>query len=186
MLVAAMPVAQNSAQSAAGPPVDIGRRRDLIRILQPGADFSLGPFRVGQDGRVAPADPDAMIVFDFQWRDRPVQVDLEKDLVRVRVTLGRVPSTTGGAALREGAFATLDDLPATLPQPWTLRLLADHRVQIDWSTRLGLPMSVAGLVGSLTSFLLTLAPYLDLLEEAGVTLAPGAGDAVGMSSAWPG
>jgi hypothetical protein len=85
--------------------------------------------------------------------------------------LGRVPSTASvvEGALRPRSFALLHWMPRSVPQDWHLHLLADHRVRLHTETPVALPITAAGLLGEITLFLLALRPYLDLLDETGVT-----------------
>lgn len=43
---------------------------------------------------------------------------------------------------------------------------------LEAERRASLPMTATGLVSGITSFLLELAPYLDVLDEAGLTAPP--------------
>jgi hypothetical protein len=64
-------------------------------------------------------------------------------------------------------------LPRALPGSWRLSLLPDHRVQLEAGSQVTLPITATDLLVELTRFALDLAPYLDLLDEAGI-----AGEAV--------
>ena len=139
------------------------------------APFMLGPFLVDAQGRLAPRDPEALPAFLVRWRGRLIRARLrpsQSDLGRLllRSVLGRVPSTADGAdpALRPNSFAALRCLPRNLPAGWCLSLLPDHSVVLEAGADLPLPITASGLVAKLTSFLLRLGPYLDLLEELGV------------------
>ncbi len=163
----------------------VSSRRNLHRMLEPGASFGIGPFSVAPALGMTPIDPASPVVFDIAWRGRPVAARLEQGDLHVSAILGRVPSTAaGGAPLHAGVFEFLGQLPAELPPPWTLSLLPDHRVQVAWSQPLPAPMSVAALVCRLTEFLLALAPYLDLMEESGVSLLPPSAAADGGTSSF--
>lgn len=132
-------------------------------------EVAWGPFIVDQAGRLAPRDPAVATGLGFCWRECRVRVRLLDGRLSLRATPGRVPSTAGaGRGLREAAFATLRRLPPALPEAWRLRLRADHRIDLEAEMRLDLPATVAELLTVLTCFLLALAPYLDLLEEAGL------------------
>ena len=89
----------------------------------------------------------------------------------MQAPLGRVPSTARPAnqGQREASFQLLHALPATLPHGWRVGLAADHRVMLEVERHVPLPITATTLVTEMTCFLLALAPYLDLLEETGVT-----------------
>jgi hypothetical protein len=57
-----------------------------------------------------------------------------------------------------------------LPPAWSARLLPDHQPQLEVETSVDLPITVTNLVVELTLFLIILSPYLDLMDQAGVTL----------------
>ena len=70
-------------------------------------------------------------------------------------------------------------LARSVPSGWRVTLLADHRVWLETETRIALPITAAALITEITRFLLALAPFVDLLDEEGLT-ALGAGvDGVG-------
>ena len=143
----------------------------LVRILDPEAGFGVGRLRVTPAQGITLTDPDIPAEFEIDWRGCLVLARLETTSLRVSVILGQVPSmATSGITLRAAVFEMLDRLPAELPLPWSLGLLPDHRVRVEWSQPLPPPISVANLVCRLTEFLLALAPYLDLLEESGIIL----------------
>lgn len=139
------------------------------------APFMLGPFAVDAMGRLAPSDPNALPAFLFHWRDRMVRARFaqsgpDSGEIRLRVTLGRVPSTASplDPESRGRSFALLRTLPRALPPEWQVVLLPDHCVRLEAVTELTLPITATVLLVELTRFLLRLAPYLDLLDEAGV------------------
>ena len=159
------------------------------------APFRLGPFLVDETGRLSPGAPDLFPSFSICWRDRVLHARLaqppapgsERGSLGIEVLLGRVPSTADGAtgpARREDAFAVLSGLPAVLPSGWRMALLADHRIRFELEVGLELPTSAVALVSEVTMLLLELAPYLDVLDEAGV--APVPRSAAGMANTWPG
>jgi len=133
----------------------------------------LGPFSVDEQGRLAPRDPNALPAFLFRWRGRVIRARMrgaEPQLGRLllRSVLGRVPSSAGDdPATRPASFAVLHWLPRELPPGWRLSLLPDHRILLDAGADIALPITASGLVVELAGFLLTLAPYLDLLEGVG-------------------
>ena len=137
--------------------------------------FKMGPFDVDARGRLSPSVGEAAPAFLFRWRGRTirarlVQVDPEGGQLMLQTTLGRVPSTasTPDGTLRPHSFALLHWLPRSVPPDWRLCLLADHRVVLEADPRISLPATAAALLTELTCFLLALAPYIDLLDEAGV------------------
>jgi hypothetical protein len=142
--------------------------------------MTLGPFRVAADGALEPMVEDAAPKFTFGWRRRTVYAKLLPSegsdwCVELRVPLGRVPSSVGApaAARRSPSFALLRDLPASLPEGWRIGLAADHRVLLEAERRPILPMTATALISEITCFLLALAPYLDVLEETGLTAPTG-------------
>jgi hypothetical protein len=158
----------------------------LMQLLPENGGFRVGAFLVDSAGGLAPHDPDRPANFRCHWRERPVRVALERDLLSLTVELGRVPSSvSSGSDLRQSVFSALRGLPATLPDSWELDLLPDHRVRIGVIIQLPPPVTAAAMMISVTHFLLTLAPYLDLLEEVGVA-DPGGSTAAGTANTWPG
>ena len=145
--------------------------------------LTLGPFRVGAAGALEPMVDDPAPRFTCRWRHRTVYARLlpgepEGWRLLLRAPLARVPSSVrpGEAARRSPSFTLLRDLPATLPDGWRIGLAADHRVLLEAERQANLPITATALVSELTTFLLTLAPYLDVLEETGLTVPvdPGA------------
>jgi hypothetical protein len=141
--------------------------------------FKLGPFTVDSEGRLSPCESETIPAFLFRWRNRVVHARLaqagpQDGRLALQSTLGRVPSTANApdAALRSRSFALLHWLPRSVPLGWRAFLLADHRVCLETEARIALPITAAAMITEVTRFLLTLAPYLDLLDEAGLT-APG-------------
>jgi hypothetical protein len=147
------------------------------------APFMLGPFAVDAMGRLAPRGPTALPGFFFRWRGRLIrarfeQTDPERGQLALHATLGRVPSTANprDSGLRPQSFQLLRLLPRALPGPWQVLLLPDHSVQLEAASQVTLPITAVDLLVELTRFLLELAPYLDLLDEAGIAgddAAPG-------------
>jgi hypothetical protein len=139
------------------------------------APFMLGPFAVDAMGRLAPRGPSALPGFLFRWRGRVVrakfeQSDLERSRLVLQATLGRVPSSASprDSGLRPQSFELLHLLPRAMPEPWRVMLMPDHRVQLEADSQVTLPITATDLLVELTRFLLELAPYLDLLDEAGI------------------
>ncbi len=139
------------------------------------APFMLGPFAVDAMGRLSPRGPAALPGFFFRWRGRLIrakfeQTDPPRGKLALQATLGRVPSTANprDAGLRTQSFRLLHLLPHALPGPWRVLLLPDHRVQLEADSPVTLPITATDLLVELTRFLLELAPYLDVLDEAGI------------------
>lgn len=139
--------------------------------------FTLGAFSVDQHGRLLPRVPDMPPGFGFRWRMRDIRARLVSATGRMRghlvlqAALGRVPSTAlaGAGELRPRSFAAVRALKYALPSEWRVRLLADHSALLETSAEVGLPVTATGLLTEVTRFLLELDPYLDLLDEAGLT-----------------
>ena len=70
-----------------------------------------------------------------------------------------------------------------LPEGWSIRLAADHRVLLEAKLRAPLPITATALMAEITLFLPALALYLDVLEEAGLAAPPDPG---GTANTWPG
>lgn len=149
------------------------------------APFILGPFTVDARGRLAPHGADALPGFFFRWRGRVirakfVQDDAGEGRLSLNATLGRVPSSagTGDPRLRPSSFQLLHLLPRVVPGRWRVILLPDHRVRLEADADV-LPITATELLIELTRFLLELAPYLDVLDEAGIA---GGGEPVGSAN----
>ena len=155
------------------------------------APFELGPFRVDEGGTLALARPDSLPRFHLAWRGVRVEARIEAGggdaLLKLEAVPGRVPSTAAGdAAARDTVFSTLRGLPGALPPGWQMALQADHRVALCASRPLALPTTACTLLVEVTMFLLALAPYLDLLAEAGVEGEAAWAGAPGTAKTWPG
>ena len=140
--------------------------------------LTLGPFRIDAAGGLVPIEPGAPPNFTFRWRDRLVRAALMPDnppdrRLCLRARLGRMPSSArpAEAARRRPGFTLLRDLHAALPADWQVGLAPDHGVLLEATRAMATPITASGLVGEVTCFLLALAPYLDLLDEAGLTAA---------------
>ncbi len=133
--------------------------------MLPGA-FPLGPFVVEESGRLSFRAPDHSAGFCFAWRGRRFSAELKEGTVALTASLGKVPSTANGPARRQTALSLLRALPRSLPKGWALRLTPDHRIQIEAIEPMAWPAHVTDLMQPLVRFLLRLAPYLDLMEEA--------------------
>jgi hypothetical protein len=143
------------------------------------APFKLGPFTVDAEGRLSPLSPEAPPAVLFRWRDRVMRAGLVRedgsgDKLVLQATLGRVASTAGtrDETLRPRSFALVHWLADAMPAEWRLSLTADHRVRLVTETAIALPITATALLSELTLFLLALAPYLDLLDEVGLSAAP--------------
>jgi hypothetical protein len=141
-----------------------------------GAPFKLGPFTVDSGGRLSPGEPGKIPALLFRWRDHIVRARLAasspKDgRLALRTTLGRVPSTASVSdeTLRPRSFTALRWLPRSVPPGWRVLLLADHRVWLETESCIALPITAAALISEIVQFLLTLGPYLDLLDEEGLS-----------------
>ncbi len=84
------------------------------------------------------------------------------------VPVGRLPSTSVGGGKREAAMALLKALARNLPAGWRLRLLPDHRIQVDTEQHMDLPTTIGALLGPVVSLVLHAAPLLDLMDENGL------------------
>jgi hypothetical protein len=137
--------------------------------------FILGPFSVDEKGQLSPAREGVAPGFSVHWRGRIVHAQLEQSAnldgrLHLQSSLGRVPSTASDPAARAACLTTLKGLLGALPPHWGARLLPDHQQQLKVQSTVVLPITVTNLVVELTLFLLTLSPYLDLMDRAGVTL----------------
>jgi hypothetical protein len=162
--------------------------------------FTLGAFSVDQHGRLLPRVPEMPPGFGFRWRMRDVRARLvsatgaPRGRLLLQATLGRVPSTAldGADELRPQSFAVVRALNRALPSDWRVRLLADHSVLLETSAAVGLPVTATSLLTEITRFLLELDPYLDLLDEVGLTASdpvagePSVGVLGGSASTCPG
>ena len=137
--------------------------------------FILGPFLVDSEGRLSPARQDVAPGFSVRWRGRVVharlvQTDDRDGRVHLQSSLGRIPSSASDPATRVACFTMLRNLLTAMPKAWSIRLLPDHQPLLEVEAVVELPITVTNLVIELTSFLLVLSPFLDLLDEAGVTV----------------
>ncbi len=147
-----------------------------MAFLEP---FMLGPFSVDVDGGLTPARRDVPAGFSIRWHGRAVHARLVQDKdqeghLSIQSSLGRIPSSASDPAIRAACLTMLQKLLNALPEGWKVRLLPDHQPRLEVETDVALPITVYNLVTEMTLFLLTLSPYLDLMDEAGVGLIPGA------------
>jgi len=127
----------------------------------------MGPFEVDRCGALFPRDGDAPPCFGFAWRNREIAARLEGDVLVLIARVGRVPSSALNVP-RLPAFEVLGGLRRALPADWRVSVEASHAVRIEIETTLQGSLTAAGLITALTTQMLELAPFLDLLEEAGV------------------
>jgi hypothetical protein len=137
--------------------------------------FVLGPFSVDAEGRLSLVRQEVSPGFGVRWRGRIVHARLVQNdrldgHLYIQASLGRIPSTASNPAVRAACFAMLRNLLKAIPADWTVRLLPDHQPQLEVETMITLPITVTNLVTELSMFLLVLSPYLDLMDEAGVSL----------------
>ncbi len=137
------------------------------------APFRLGPFSVDAEGRLTPVDPTAAPRFRFRWHGRLVRVRFDggEGQLALQVSLARVQSTAccRDEASRARCFAVLHWLERIVPPTWRVALLADHRIWLETAVPIGVPITATGLLTELTRFALELAPYLELMDEVGLT-----------------
>lgn len=142
------------------------------------APLTLGPFVIDGLGHIAARLPEQQARFSFSFRDRPLRAGLSGSELALEAIVGRVPSTGQAAERRERSriFAILPRLPALLPPEWRAILAPDHRLLMLSKIVLTEPPVITDLLTAITLRLISLAPYLDVLEEAG--LRPGAGGTI--------
>lgn len=139
--------------------------------------FTLGPFSVDREGRLAPGSQADFPSFSVVWRGCTVWATLTSvatdaasaPTLALRALVGRVPSTAVAAERRGEILGGLRCLPALLPEGWRVELRADHLVAIESKVHIPLPASAIDLVSAVTGFLMELTPYLDVLAEAGLS-----------------
>ncbi len=142
---------------------------------------SLGSFSVDELGRISLGQGETG-GFGFRWRGRPVALEVSgaaaagpgggASRCRVRITAqaGRVPSSALAAERRPDALQLTRLLGNALPEGWRVRLLADHRLEIEAEESLPFPALVGELMVPATRFAIRLGPYLDVLDEHGMTM----------------
>jgi hypothetical protein len=128
----------------------------------------LGPFLVQENGQLALRQPGSEPGFTFMWRGRRFAVRIRQTGMSLSVPVGRLPSTSAGAGRREAATELLRALARHLPSGWGMRLLPDHRIQIDSDQVMDLPATIGGLLTPVVGLLLRVAPVLDLVDECGL------------------
>jgi hypothetical protein len=147
------------------------------------APLTLGPFMIDGHGHIAPRLPGQRARFSFSFRARPLLARLSGSELELEAVAGRVPSTGQAATERRERsliFGFLPRLPALLPPEWRVILAPDHRLLMLSKIALTEPPVITDLLAAITLRLLSLAPYLDVLEEAGLRsgATPGAGGTI--------
>jgi len=127
----------------------------------------MGPFEVDPSGTLFPRDGDAPPCFGFAWRNREIGARLEGGALSLVARVGRVPSSALNVP-RLPAFEALRGLRRALPADWRVNIEASHAIRIEIEIKLDGKLTAASLIAALTTQMLALAPYLDLLEESGV------------------
>lgn len=128
----------------------------------------LGPFAVSLDGTLQPNDPEVAPRFGFRWRGRRIAARMLAGWqVEFDVIAAHVPFTAESSNARPRVLAAVAALREALPPGWRLRLTPDHAVHLETTAPLGGPATATKLVSAATSFVLALAPCLDLLEDEG-------------------
>ena len=128
----------------------------------------LGPFLVEDGGRLTFRNHGAEPSFYFQWRGRRFAVRLCGQTLRFTAPIGRIPSTSAGAARRDGALGLLAALRKALPKGWVMQLLPDHRIQLETEQAIEWPATVAALLTPIIALILCAAPVLDVIDEGGL------------------
>lgn len=141
--------------------------------------LNLGPFAVDQDGALRPRDADRPPSLRFSWRGRRCEAAVAAEGVQFATIAGRIPSTAEPDADRASAFEMVADLPGSLPPGWQLRLLPDHRIQLETAAGMHPAPTATRIIAAMVRFALALDPYLDRLDSAS------AGPS-GTLKAWPG
>ena len=137
--------------------------------------FNLGPFTVDNKGQISPRTNEPAPGFTFRWSGRTIHARLmpggeDTMNLSLKARLGRIPSTAGsGSESRMQTFDVLRAMPATLPAGWRIRILPDHQFRLEVERHIDTPTTATALVTQLTCFLIALSPYLETLDEAGVS-----------------
>jgi len=131
--------------------------------------LTLGPFAIDPDGVLEPRAPELRPAIRFDWRGRPVEAALHDGALELAAIAGRVPSTAEPGADRASAFEAIRSLPGSLPEGWRVRLLPDHRIQLEAATPVRPAATATTLVAAMVRFALALDPYLDRLDSTCAT-----------------
>jgi hypothetical protein len=141
------------------------------------APFKLGPFAIDAEGRLTPYEPASAPAFLFRWHDRVVRArlgraDADTGRLTLQMALARVRSSASATdeALRPRSFMLLHWLERSVPHGWRMALTADHYVWLATDMAVALPITAAALLTEIACFVLDLAPYLDLMDEVGLTV----------------
>ncbi|MSP00827.1 MAG: hypothetical protein EXR07_07235 [Acetobacteraceae bacterium] len=134
--------------------------------------FELGPFSVDAEGGLSLIRRDVPGGFSVRWRGRAIHARLERSgdsggHLHIQANLGRIPSTVSDPEARAECLTLLRGLRSALPEAWQVRLLPDHREQLQVYTVVVLPITVTNLVTELAAFVLDLEPWLDLIDQSG-------------------
>ena len=138
------------------------------------APFKLGPFSVDAKGRLTPVNPATGLSFHFRWHGRLVRARFAgsgEGRLTLQAELARVQSTASSSdgSLRPRCFGVLRWLERIVPPTWRVALLPDHRIRLETEKPVDMPITATGLLTELTRFALELAPYLELMDEVGLT-----------------
>lgn len=132
------------------------------------APMPLGPFLIGQDGKLDLRSVSRSSNFSFLWRGRRFQVRLSAPRLYLAAVIGRIPSSAVSRDDRVAALRLIGPLRQALPRNWTLRLLPDHRIQLELDRDLAWPSTIGQLMAPVIAGLLQAAPFLDFADEAGL------------------
>jgi hypothetical protein len=130
------------------------------------SSMTLGPFAVDRQGTLQPREPALRPAMQFAWRGHPCEAALTGEALLFAAIAGRVPSTAERGADRETAFQEVRALPNSLPPGWRMRLLPDHRIQLETDEPVAPGQTATSLVAAMVRFALALDPYLDRLEAS--------------------
>lgn len=126
--------------------------------------LSRGPFLVEPNGALVPR---RVPTLHFSWHGRPCEARITAGRIHLAAAVGAVPYTAERAADRPAVLAVIKALAADLPVGWQLRVLPNHRLQIETQAGLLAPFTAVRLVTAMVGFVLALDPYLQRLELAG-------------------
>ncbi len=134
------------------------------------APFTLGPFTVQPDGRLSHVPEEATPCFSFRWRGHLMRAVLpDGDSLTLRTVLGRVPSTADRRqGSRQQSFLLMRAFAGMSSENWKVSLQPDHQVVLTATVQLPQPVTATALLTAITAFLLSVSPYLDLVDESGM------------------
>jgi len=130
------------------------------------SSMTLGRFAVDRQGVLQPREAAHHPAMRFEWRGRACLAALTGDGLQLAAIAGRVPSTAELGADRAMAFDDVRSLPASLPPGWRMRLLPDHRIQLEADQPMDPAATATAVVSAMVRFALALDPYLDRLESS--------------------